>query len=147
MRNPRPAYQALAALVQAVENCQRAGNAEWEEKHSRNAQQIVADYFPSGSGWDIGTELVLEESNAEKLVFRGAYHHMDEGGGYDGWTEHDVVVKPSLASGYRLSISGRDRNSIKEYLHEIFSAALDLSVAQESAAPFRYYPATQEAGK
>jgi hypothetical protein len=50
---------------------------------------------------------------------------MNDVGYYDGWTEHTVTVTGSLTSGYKMTISGRDRNDIKEYLYETFSAWLD----------------------
>jgi hypothetical protein len=48
---------------------------------------------------------------------------MNDGGFYDGWTEHTVVVTPSFR-GINLRISGRDRNQIKEYLYETYDYAL-----------------------
>jgi len=45
---------------------------------------------------------------------------MNEHGFYDGWTEHRITVKPSLAFGFELTISGRDRNEIKDYLSDVF---------------------------
>ena len=49
---------------------------------------------------------------------------MDAGGGYDGWTEHSVIVTPDLATGFDLKVTGRDKRDIKEYLGELFYAAL-----------------------
>ena len=80
-------------------------------------------HAPSGSGFDSGTELVTGSMN--KLVFKTAFHHMDEMGGYDGWTEHKVTVTGSLLFDYNIKISGRDRNNIKEYMTEVFCAWLD----------------------
>ena len=49
---------------------------------------------------------------------------MNENGMYDGWTEHKIVITPDLLHGFNLSIGGRNRNEIKDYLHEVYSAAL-----------------------
>lgn len=49
---------------------------------------------------------------------------MNENGMYDGWTEHKAIIKPSLVFGLDLKITGRDRNGIKEYLHDTFMQAL-----------------------
>ena len=49
---------------------------------------------------------------------------MNENGFYDGWTDHTLTVRPSLVHGIELEISGRNRNDIKEYLHETFHSAL-----------------------
>jgi hypothetical protein len=53
---------------------------------------------------------------------------MTEGGMYDGWTEHTVVVTPSLAFGINIRITGRNRNDIKDYLHDVFHEALTKGV-------------------
>jgi len=85
--------------------------------------------MPSGSGIDSGTTLDFDKSSGSKLVFSTSYHHMTEDGMYDGWTEHVVTVKPSLMFGFDLAISGRDRNDIKEYLHEVYHDTLMTDVA------------------
>jgi hypothetical protein len=138
MRHPRPIYAALASLIQAAQNCQQSNNAEWLARHKANAEQIVKDFLPSGSGWDCGTKLDWDASTAERIVFRGSFHHMDENGFYCGWTYHTVTVRPSLQNGFNLSISGRDRNEIKEVLHSEFDYMLRLIVAQQDSEPFRY---------
>lgn len=117
-------YSVLASLIQARANCAKSGNAEWLAKHTDHAEQIVRDFLPSGSGWDNGTTLDIERSTSNRLVFTGSYHHMDESGGYDGWTDHTITVSPDLSSGFTLSISGRNRNEIKDYLSDLFHGAL-----------------------
>jgi hypothetical protein len=121
---PKPLYQELASLVQARQNCAKSGNKEWLERHSERAEQLVKQHMPSGSGWDLGTKIDLDASTPNKLVFHGEYHHMDDGGSYDGWTAHRITVRPDLASDFDLKISGRDRNQVKEVLHEWFDHAL-----------------------
>ncbi len=118
-------YATLASLVTARANCEASGNDEWYSKHSERIVELVKELMPSGSGIDCGTKLDLTVSDAEKLVFITSYHHMDEAGGYDGWTEHTVIVTPSLQHGFNLRITGRDRNGIKEYLYDVFSECLN----------------------
>jgi hypothetical protein len=84
--------------------------------------------MPSGSGFDSGTTLDLDASHADKLVFQTSFHHMDENGYYDGWTEHTVTVTPSLRDRYHIRISGRNRNDIKEMIHQSFDVALETDV-------------------
>jgi hypothetical protein len=88
---------------------------------------MLVDLLPSGSGIDSGTKLDLNASHAEKLVFDIAYHHMNDGGFYDGWTQHRIVVTPSF-TGINLRISGRDRNDIKDYLYQTYDYALKQDV-------------------
>lgn len=114
-------YTRLASLVLAIRNCEKTGNGEWLEKHGNRADSLVRQHMPSGSGFDRGTALDIEASNAEKLVFYTWFHHMDEHGSYDGWTEHVVTVKASLAYGFTVTVSGRDRNGIKEFIADTFN--------------------------
>jgi hypothetical protein len=125
MQNKSVLYRQLSNAIQARKNCEQAGNAEWFAKHSETIEQLVADFMPSGSGWDCGTKIDLSASHADKLVLYGEFHHMhSESGMYDGWTAHVVTVTPSLLNDFNIRISGRDRNEIKDYLHEAFDCSL-----------------------
>ena len=119
----RQLYQVMASKLAALRNCEKDGIADWQAKHEAALDELAAE-LPSGSGWDNGTKLDLARSTPERLVFFGAYHHMDDGGGYDGWTEHTITVTPSLAFGIRVAVGGRNRNDIKDYLAELFQCAL-----------------------
>lgn len=109
-------HQALTAR----ENCERRGNTEW---HARWTERIgaILDGAPSGSGFDNGTQLL--DWTADRVRFTTAFHHMDDGGGYAGWTEHTVTVTPTF-SGMAITVSGRDRNEIKDYIGQTFDAWL-----------------------
>jgi hypothetical protein len=117
-------YATFASLVQARLNCIASHNDEWREKHGERIADLL-DEMPSGSGIDCGTKIDLDASTGEKLVFDVAYLHMNDGGFYDGWTQHTVIVTPSLQFGFTLRITGRDRNGIKEYLRDVYADALD----------------------
>jgi hypothetical protein len=119
----RPIYQALASKVVARQNCS-GKNEEWFARHTQDIERLVKEWLPSGSGFDAGTKVDWDKSNAERIVFLTAYHHMNDTGMYDGWTEHAVTVKPSLCFGFTLTISGRDRNQIKDYIAQAFEIAL-----------------------
>lgn len=121
-------YCRIARLVEAYQNCIKSNNLEWQGKHEKELNRLNNSFMPSGSGIDCGTKFALEASEINKLVFYCSFHHMNEGGFYDGWTDHKIIVKPSLSRGFELNISGRDRNSIKEYLYEIFRFALDQEI-------------------
>lgn len=110
----------LASLLLAMANCEESGNAEWLEKHRARAEEIVRNTAPSGSGIDCGTTLDFERSDSKKLVFMCSFHHMDEHGSYDGWSNHEIVVKPSLAFGIDVAVKGQNRNDVKDYLHEVY---------------------------
>lgn len=138
MTQPRYLYAELSALVAARLNCiaddarykptdvsqsitMRRG---WIDKHTERIHNLVGNHMPSGSGFDQGTGLDLDASHADKLVFTTSYHHMNDGGMYDGWTEHTVTVTPSF-NGLNIRVSGRNRNDIKEYIRDCFDSALE----------------------
>jgi hypothetical protein len=142
MTKARYLYSELATAIQARINCGKRnynqitgkcsvienpdGNTEWFQKWTDRIDMLV-DMLPSGSGIDNGTEIDLDASHAEKLVFTFGFHHMDENGFYDSWTDHKLVVTPSF-TGINLRISGRDRNQIKEYLYDTYEYALTREV-------------------
>jgi hypothetical protein len=86
-------------------------------------EYLVKSFMPSGSGFDNGTTIDIERSNARKLVFQTGFHHMNETGMYDGWTHHNVIVTAEF-DGLDIQVTGRDRNNIKEYIGETFYSAL-----------------------
>jgi hypothetical protein len=120
----KPIYQYIASLLVAAGNCQRIGNPEWEERLRGRIKKVVREHLPSGSGFDSGTSFNEDSSSADRLVFDTSFHHMHESGMCDGWTDHQIVVKPSLAFGFTLRITGKDRNRIKEHLADCFDSSL-----------------------
>lgn len=117
-------YEAIARRVDALRRC----SPEWVIRHTECIDSLVRGHMPSGSGFDAGTQFDIAahvESPADRLVFQTAFHHMNESGMYDGWTDHKVIVRPSLQHGFTLSVTGRDRNGIKEYIADVFYSALN----------------------
>lgn len=110
----------LANTVQALKSCRLEGKTEWIERHEENLERILSDILPHGSGFDRGCTLNEEESNRDKLVFNVSFHHMDDHGYYDGWTDHNVIVTPEFISGFRLRVTGRNKRDIKTYIAEQF---------------------------
>lgn len=111
-------YVKLARTLDAYQRCVKEGK-DFQFVHWTTIQDIMST-APSGSGIDSGTTFDDTRSNGDKLVFYTHYHHMNEGGYYDGWTDHTITVKPSLMFGFDLSISGKNRNDIKDYLHDVY---------------------------
>lgn len=119
-----PLYQAIATAVDARQRCDERGNSEWEQRWTDRLEWIGRNILPSGSGFDNGTTVDVDRSRPDRLVLNTSFHHMDEYGGYDGWTEHAVIVRPSLIHGFELRVDGRDRNGIKDYIADVFNALL-----------------------
>lgn len=125
----RPLYRELAGAIEARKRClELPVNQFGLDIHNATIKTCV-DLLPSGSGWDKGTDIDLDASHANKIALFGAYHHMNENGFYDGWTEHTITVKPSLTSDFDLRISGPNRNDIKDYLYQTFDYALRADIA------------------
>lgn len=121
MKSAQLFYSRIANKLVAYDNCLKSNNNEWLARHESDLNELVENYLPSGSGFDNGTKFNWEESNRNKLVFDTAFHHMDENGYYDGWTEHKVIITPDLLFGFNIKITGRNRNDIKEYINQVFS--------------------------
>lgn len=118
----------ISQLVDARTRCQKTNNLEWEARHTERLNALARNILPSGSGIDKGTTIDMDRSTPDRIVLHMSFHHMDDSGFYDGWTEHTITIRPSLAFGFRLSISGRDRRDIKDYLGQTFDHVLGAEV-------------------
>ena len=124
-------YQVIATAVQARLNCAKTPEThqKWFDKWTEIIEEETGN-LPSGSGIDSGVKFDFDASTPEKLVFLFGFHHMNEVGYYDGWTDHSLIVTPSLQFGFHIRITGKDRNDVKDYLYETFQYALAEEVNQ-----------------
>jgi hypothetical protein len=118
-------YECIARAIVARNNCQQNGNTEWHTEHTNRIERLIRDHLPHGSGFDNGTSIDWTKSTGERLIFNTAFHHMDEHGSYCGWSDHSVIVNPSLCYGFDVRVTGRGRRGIKEYIGDAFHSALD----------------------
>lgn len=113
-------YQVIHSALVARRNCNDSGNYAW-----RNKWDDVLDWaesqLPSGSGVDRGSK--IERDSIDRIRISADFHHMDENGFYNGWTEHEVIVSPAF-TGIDIRVTGRNRNGIKDYLSDVFLNAL-----------------------
>lgn len=121
-------YARIASALEARQNCEKSGNDEWFDRHTETIERITKQHMPSGSGIDAGMKFDFDKSTSNKLIWSFGFHHMNDGGYYDGWTEHNLIVTPSLAFGIDVRITGRNRNQIKDYLHETMHYAVTREV-------------------
>ena len=121
----KPLYAAIAGTLGNIENCKKHDNKLWLERWEAILEKLET-YLPSGSGIDAGTQIV--GMSGRNLVFQADFHHMDENGFYDGWTEHRVTIKPCLVFGIDVVVSGKDRNGVKDYLGDIFHEVIKQQV-------------------
>lgn len=130
MGKQTPRYQKLFRLLDQHYHCIDKDNTRWRDLTKQSIDAIMQT-APSGSGFDNGTHLIPRgalEDYPTKLKFQTSFHHMHESGMYDGWTEHIVIVKADMHFGFRLIIGGRNRNEIKDYIHEVFECWLSEKV-------------------
>ena len=131
-------YRRYAHTLLAIEN---RPPEEWELRHYRRLERMTKEHMPHGAGIDAGLELDLAESSSDKLVFKFAFHVMDENGMYDGWIDWVATVKPSLAFGFEVIIEQDGEtdhdvdviNDLNDYLYETLQAALDTELTDEQA--------------
>lgn len=114
--------EKIHRTIQAMRNAKASGNTEWVERYGDALDAMESD-LPRGSGIDRGTRLDLERCRDNRVVFDVSFHHMDDNGYYDGWTDHKIVVTPEFG-GFDIRITGRDRNGIKDYLRDVYAHAL-----------------------
>lgn len=124
---------AIAKAVGCLQRCQANNNQEWATKHANALLELMAS-APHGSGIDRGTRLSTE-ANSEHLQFEVAYHHMNDGGYYDGWTEHVLHVTPSFEHGFICRFTGSNRNDIKSYLSDVYNDWLGEEVYEWTGYP------------
>jgi len=119
---PKKIYQELATLTDARLRCIQMDNKEWEEKHTEKIEEMVKRFPIDDPIFD------FYESNGQKLVIHSSYHHMNENGFWDGYSDFTIKVTSDLMFGFKLSILGkfpRKYESTKDYLHELISSELD----------------------
>jgi thiaminase len=117
-------YQQTAQEINLI----NTSNTPDHVKMARERLDTILKEAPSGAGIDNGTRLDDINSTSKKLIFHANFHHMNDAGYYEGWTEHMVIVTPCLMHGFNLQITGKDRNQIKDYLHEVYQNWLNSEV-------------------
>lgn len=109
-------YSKLAQTIQWYMDTNAEYKGMVEDKINELEKRL-----PYGSGFDAGSSVDLRKSTGQRIIIDTSFHHMDENGYYDGWTYHQVIITPCLMYGYQLRVTGRNRNSIKEYIFDQFT--------------------------
>lgn len=128
-RSARTLGYELASRVQAVKNCIKSKNTEWDAKHREAIEQLL-DALPHGSGIDGEWRIEPENCSDSVITLFCSYHHMNDGGYYDGWTDFTVKIRPSFY-GIDVKVTGAfppKYRDTREYLQEILHMALSRKV-------------------
>lgn len=96
----------------------------------------LEELLPSGSGFDVGSTVDWEKTNAGMIVIDSAYHHMDDNGFYDRWSHFKIIVKASMVDGFDITLRSfgpwpRKYVDTKEYILDTFWEHLDKDVTVE----------------
>jgi hypothetical protein len=134
----KPLYQHMATAIDAMKRCKadvaaiKAGNGphasflplreEWSTRWQDRLDAML-QALPHGSGLDTAWRYDLDKCSAECVVLTISYHNMDEQGGYCGWSDLVITIRPSLIHGTVLRITGGD-SLLKDYLYDILTSAL-----------------------
>ena len=117
----------MKTVLQAIVDLTIALHAARDSRLATRADKLeaqlkeVTDLLPSGSGFDSGTS--VESVSEKKVVFSTAFHHMNEHGGYCGWSDHKVTAT-AIFGGFDLTVYGPNKRGIKEYIGDVFHTAL-----------------------
>jgi len=116
----------MKTLIQEIaKNCQwhKTVNDNFIDECEDNIEKLQ-NFLPSGSGIDSGCKIDIENSGNKKVIITFSFHHLNENGYYDGWTDHKLTAIPTF-NGIELKISGKDKNQVKDYLYELFDYILN----------------------
>jgi len=117
-----PRYKALARCFDHIRRVEGDPKFAPALEASRERLAWLMDSAPRGAGFDDGT--TVDQGRGGALEFRTAFHRMDDLGTYGRWTHHIVHIKPSLAWGFDMTISGPNFDEIKDYIADVFDAWL-----------------------
>lgn len=124
-KTPAPKLASLASVIvracEAYRNCSATPDHPWGARWASLLDSIEANLLPSGGGFDNGTKIDREATNAKRISLRIDFHHMNEHGFYDGWTNHNVTINPTF-SGCEVRVSGSNRNDIRDYIGEVVAS-------------------------
>ncbi len=135
MERERKIYDTLDSAVTAKKNCYNGNilNTKWGSKWDDLIDYLQRNHLPHGSGFDCGCKVVEEECvSGLKLVIGFSYHHMDDNGYYDGWSDHKAIVIPYF-DGIGVTIKGalpRKYRASKEYFSDTLHYALTNTITQ-----------------
>lgn len=120
-------YQWIARMLDSLEKNESRGSDLIISNRCTDALNDLEKFLPSGSGFNSGCKILLI-SKPNRIVVKADFQHMCEHG-YTGWTDHLVIVTPSLVYGMQIRVTGKDKNEIKDYIGETMEIALNTEIA------------------
>lgn len=120
---PKKLAHYIASACAAERRCNKHNNS-FADRWDDLLTLIEKNLLPHGSGIDCGCKIVREKCDDSRITIEFSYHHMNENGVYVGWSEYRVTARPGLEIDLSLTITGQDRNGLKEYFADLFLATL-----------------------
>lgn len=117
----------ILQAANAAQNCIKANNPEWEQKHREQIIEVLLDKLPHGSGIDCDWTF---EINEKTIVGYNSYHRMDDNGFYCEYIDFSISIRTEYRDMFGkliIGIGGRfgRHQDIKDYLYEIIAYSLE----------------------
>ena len=108
-------YQKIARVVSQKNWAKRAKELS-----------LLQELLPNGNGirGQEGLAEILPESTKKRIVIYTTYWHPNDSYETSRWTAHQVIITPSFEREINIRITGKNKDNVKDYLHDIFREAL-----------------------
>ena len=127
-------YQKIAMEIDKLQRAEKETDNERSKLWAESATNILNNcnnLLPSGSGFDNGSHIDIGKSKPDRIIILTSFHHMNSSGFYEGWSEHKIIITPSLSHDFHMRVTGINKNDIKEYIAECFTHDLNVKVDYE----------------
>lgn len=137
-------YQWIARMLESLEKNESRGSDLIISNRCTDALNELEKFLPSGSGFNSKCQIVAD-STSKRIVIKADFQHMCEHG-YTGWTDHMVIVTPSLVYGMQIRVTGKDKNEIKDYIAETMEIALNTEIDNVFKDRAHHFTIAKESG-
>lgn len=117
----------ILSSTQAMQNCLKANNTEWYDKHMERVVNTLLESLPHGSGIDCDWSFDITN---KAIYCYNSYHVMNDNGCYNGYIDFAVIIKTTYRTidgqlSFRISGRfGKDQD-LKDNLYEKIDFAIE----------------------
>jgi len=114
------------SVKELATNLQRLTSSKDDIKEmGESAIEAYSQLLPHGSGFDGECYIDVDKSKENRIVIFFEYHHLNGNGYYDGWTEHKLILTPDFRYGFKMRITGPNKNQVKDYFYDMFGCMFE----------------------